>query len=72
MTDGIAVFHDVLAPGDVAQGEFMAAGNVLAKRHDKAVDIDRLAFRKVRKRHGDVVRSIDFQESFHRFRLSNS
>ena len=70
MADGIAVLHDVLARGDVAQGELMAARNVLAKRHGDALDIERLALvQVVGQRHGDIVRGVDFQESFHNHRM---
>ena len=71
VTDGIAVLHDVLARGDVAQGELMAARNVLAERHGDALDIERLALvQVVGQCDGDIVRSVDFQKPFHINKIS--
>ena len=48
----------------------MAERNVLAKRHGDALDIERLALvQVVGQRHGDIVRGVDFQESFHNHRM---
>ena len=70
MTDRIAVFHDVLARGDVAQSELVPPGDVVPERHDGTVDIDRLALVQViGQRDGDIVRGIDFQKSFHNHRV---
>ena len=66
VADRIAVFHDVFARGDVAQGELVPPGDVVPKRHADAVYLDRLALvQVVGQRDGDIVRGIDFQKSFH-------
>ena len=66
VADRIAVFHDVLARGDVAQGELVSPGDVVPKRHADAVYLDRLALvQVVGQRDGDIIRGIDFQKSFH-------
>ena len=66
VADGITVLDDVLALGDVAQGELMTAGDGLAQGDLHAVDVERLAGPKVvGEGHGDVVRGVDFQKPFH-------
>ena len=66
VTDRIAVFHDVLAFGQIAQGEFMAPGDIFAQRHGDTLDVERFTGMQI-VRQGDrhVVRSIDFQKAFH-------
>ena len=66
MTDGIAVLDDILALGEILQGNLMPCGNVFEKRNCLSVNIQHSTCLLRENSDHDVVGRIDSKNRSHR------